>query len=130
MALDGWDINTGAAGGVVVAAQGDVDRLTAQETALTTAFEEAATACDHLDIGDALNSLLGDFAGPLLQSAKNAGNSICGHTSEAINAYIQETSPWPRTPSTPSTPCPRSTAATGRSRTDARIHLRAAGYAS
>lgn len=89
MALDGWDINTGAAGGVVVAAQGDVDRLTAQETALTTAFEEAATACDHLDIGDALNSLLGDFAGPLLQSAKNAGNSICGHTSEAINAYIQ-----------------------------------------
>ncbi|MEE1621787.1 DUF6507 family protein [Zafaria sp. Z1313] len=88
MPLDGWDIQVAAARGVVTLAKADVDRLEAQETALTTSFEEAATACDHLDIGDALDSVLSGFAGPLLQSARNAGYSICGNTGLAIDAYV------------------------------------------
>lgn len=87
MALDGWNIDVGTATSIVNKAQDDVDRLKGKETALTTSFTEAATACDHIEIGGALDGLLGEFLGPLLEAAKNAGNSICGNTQETVNAY-------------------------------------------
>lgn len=87
MALDGWNINVGTAKSIVGKAQADVDLLEGKKTSLTTSFTEAAAACDHLEIGQALDGLLGDFLGPLLEAGQNAGNSICGNTVSTINAY-------------------------------------------
>ncbi|WP_372698991.1 DUF6507 family protein [Arthrobacter sp. JSM 101049] len=87
MALDGWKINVGTATSIVGNAQDDVDMLEGKEVALTTSFTEAATACDHIEIGGALDGLLSGFLGPLLAAGRNAGNSICGNTLATINAY-------------------------------------------
>lgn len=87
MALDAWEVDVPTATFIVGKAQDDVDLLKDQETALTTSFTEAATACDHIEIGDALNGLLSEFLGPLLEAGKNAGNSICGNALASIDAY-------------------------------------------
>lgn len=89
VALDHWEVEVGPARGIVTNAQAEVDRLQLQEQTLINAFTEAATACDHLDIGQALDALLHDFAGPLLQAARGAGTSITGQTGKAIDAYVQ-----------------------------------------
>lgn len=88
MALDYWEIAVGPAQAIVATAQADVELLTAQENELINSFTDAAAACDHLDIGDALNGLLEGFAGPLLQAAHGAGLSVAGHTGQAIDAYV------------------------------------------
>lgn len=87
VALDGWKIDVGTATSIVGNAQDDVDLLEGKKTSLTTSFTEAAAACDHLEIGQALDGLLGEFLGPLLEAGHNAGNSICGNTLATVNAY-------------------------------------------
>ncbi|MDN5813562.1 MAG: DUF6507 family protein [Arthrobacter sp.] len=87
VAGDGWKVSVVTANSIVDKAQGEVDDFEGQETKLNTAFNEAATACDHLEIGEALDGLLGEFLGKLLESGKNAGYSICGNTKASIGAY-------------------------------------------
>ena len=88
MALDHWEISVESARTIVSDAREDAERLQGQEDALIRSFTDAAMACDHLDIGAALDSLLHDFAGPLLQAARGAGLSITGQTGKAIEAYV------------------------------------------
>lgn len=88
MALDGWNISVNTANLIVGNAQDDVDRLTAQQTTLDTSISEAATACDHADITSALDGLLADFLGPLLDAGQNGGDSVCGNTLATIGEYV------------------------------------------
>ncbi|GAA4381899.1 DUF6507 family protein [Paeniglutamicibacter cryotolerans] len=87
MALDHWEVSVSEAQKIVGYAADDIERLKRQSDSLVSSFSASATACNHLDIGDALDSLLHDFAGPLLEAALGAGRSITGQTGKAIQAY-------------------------------------------
>ncbi|RZU63490.1 DUF6507 family protein [Zhihengliuella halotolerans] len=83
-----WEVHPGNARGVVTRTESEIERLEKKDTPLINRFEAAAEACDHLDIGDALDTLLSDFAGPVLTQARNSGLYFCGKTREAIKGFV------------------------------------------
>jgi predicted nucleotidyltransferase len=83
-----WQVEEKLARGTVRSARSDIDEIVEFAPTMTTRFEAAVTACDHLEIGSALDDVLLQCADPLLQAVVGSGGNICSGTTELINAIV------------------------------------------
>lgn len=83
-----WHVDEEPALSTVSTAKSEIDEIVEFAPTMTTRFESAATACDHLEIGSALDDLLQQVADPLLQAVAGSGDNICSATSEVIGAIL------------------------------------------
>ena len=86
--MTNWHVDEEPARSTVRTATSEIDEIVEFAPTMTTRFESAATACDHLEIGSAIDDLLQQVADPLLQAVAGSGNNICSSTSELINAIV------------------------------------------
>lgn len=89
MGITGWTVDPEGARGVITKALGHIDELPGCADGMVTAFSEAATACDHVAIGTALDRVLETFVSPLFDASYTAGNHVLAQLEEAVRAYVE-----------------------------------------
>ena len=86
--MTSWHVEEEPARRTVHSASTTIDEIVEFAPSMASRFETAATACDHLEIGAALDDLLQQFADPLLQAVVGSGENITARTSEVIDAIV------------------------------------------
>lgn len=87
MGITGWMVDPERTRGVITTALGRIDELPGCADDMAMAFSEAVAACDHMDIGAALDSVLAAYVSPLLDASHRAGNHVLAQLEEAVRAY-------------------------------------------
>jgi hypothetical protein len=88
MAVENWTVQVDEARTVIDAAKVHFDEIDQLEADCSLKIEQAMTAVDNFEIGEALASTYELHLGVMISSAEAAGDNVCAKMHEAINAYV------------------------------------------